>query len=482
MSINKSKEYSCEDCQSSKNSPIIPPETLFREWRVRKPKALSDMVQTGYKTTIVGCDQCGLVYRDERPEADEILRLYEEEKLNLDYAERWKKSWIPIYNRILTGIEKKTGHKGILLDIGSQLGLLPEIARSRGWEAYGIDPSDITARESSKLNIPLVQGASPQLPFAENSFDVVTCLTVFENLPHFTEDLQQLRRVLKPNGLLVLKVANFDFYEKITSLSLSGKLAHLRDEILINLHLLGWPYQYGFRPEKIRDIIDIHGFNKIEILNYPLAYLGNNKFFDNIRKLINAISSTIKKATDKITSPWMEIYARNEDKTKNKNIEITPFYLKDQLIVKDFVIQSLKQMGFKYNNRYDFDLEDINTFYLQNGGAFFFLKEGEKIIGTIGIEIKDENVVEIKRFYVDPAYQNMGNGNSLAREALSFCNDLAQKNDKPLKVKATSTTRSKIILKMLKRYGLQVVDISPRNEILLETIITPQRDRAIVLP
>ncbi len=87
MAINKSKEYPCEDCKSPNSFPIIKPETLFREWSVRKPRALSDMVQTGYRTTIVGCDQCGLVYRDERPEADEILHLYEKEKLNLDYAD-----------------------------------------------------------------------------------------------------------------------------------------------------------------------------------------------------------------------------------------------------------------------------------------------------------------------------------------------------------------------------------------------------------
>ncbi|MBU0617942.1 MAG: class I SAM-dependent methyltransferase, partial [Planctomycetes bacterium] len=49
-----------------------------------------------------------------------------------------------------------------------------------------------------------IQADSERLPFPQSTFDVVTCCNSFHHYPHQAEAICGFRRVLRPNGLLVL--------------------------------------------------------------------------------------------------------------------------------------------------------------------------------------------------------------------------------------------------------------------------------------
>lgn len=53
---------------------------------------------------------------------------------------------------------------------------------------------------------PQVYGDAQQLPFSDNSMDTVLLLDVLEHLPHPEACLQEIARILKPTGKLILKV------------------------------------------------------------------------------------------------------------------------------------------------------------------------------------------------------------------------------------------------------------------------------------
>lgn len=59
------------------------------------------------------------------------------------------------------------------------------------------------AREKTDF-IELVQSDAQILPFAENSFDAVFATLVFCSIPNPENAFEQLRRVVKPNGRIVL--------------------------------------------------------------------------------------------------------------------------------------------------------------------------------------------------------------------------------------------------------------------------------------
>lgn len=52
----------------------------------------------------------------------------------------------------------------------------------------------------------LQQTDATQLPFANNSFDKIICSEVLEHIENYSGVLQEIQRVLKPNGILAISV------------------------------------------------------------------------------------------------------------------------------------------------------------------------------------------------------------------------------------------------------------------------------------
>ncbi len=105
------------------------------------------------------------------------------------------------------------------------------------------------------------------------------------------------------------------------------------------------------------------------------------------------------------------------------NITISEYTPSDQQGVKRVVLESLKEFGFEYHQEYDYDLNDPQTYYLDQGGMFFVLKEGKKVIGTVAIIKRGNKVAELKRLYVDTLYQGKGYGSKLLDTAIQYCKE-----------------------------------------------------------
>jgi len=102
----------------------------------------------------------------------------------------------------LVNNEKVKGKK--LLDIGCGDGVLSYLFAKEGYEVSGIDYSDIAiefAKEKTKnLNIDFRQGSAYELPFEDNSFDIVVSSDVIEHLEDMPLYLSEIKRVVKRGG------------------------------------------------------------------------------------------------------------------------------------------------------------------------------------------------------------------------------------------------------------------------------------------
>ena len=107
-------------------------------------------------------------------------------------------------------ITKLQPQKGMLLDIGAGTGDFLQEAKNQNWKITGIEPND------KAKTIALSKGVS----FAESlealdnhSFDVITMWHVLEHVPDLEKQIQELKRLLKPNGTIIIAVPNYKSFD-----------------------------------------------------------------------------------------------------------------------------------------------------------------------------------------------------------------------------------------------------------------------------
>ena len=100
-----------------------------------------------------------------------------------------------------------------LLDVGCGTGDFLLTAKKNNWTVSGIEPNK-QAREIANIKTDNSVFNSAQLSkFEPESFDVITLWHVLEHLPNLEEHIQIFKKLLKPNGTLIIAVPNYKSYD-----------------------------------------------------------------------------------------------------------------------------------------------------------------------------------------------------------------------------------------------------------------------------
>lgn len=101
----------------------------------------------------------------------------------------------------------------VILDIGCGGGVnVKRFLEMTENKVYGIDYSELAVERSSKLNqseiedgrCEIIMGSVSNLPFEDNTFDVVTAFETVYFWPNFVNDLKEINRVLKDSGIMFI--------------------------------------------------------------------------------------------------------------------------------------------------------------------------------------------------------------------------------------------------------------------------------------
>jgi 2-polyprenyl-3-methyl-5-hydroxy-6-metoxy-1,4-benzoquinol methylase len=158
--------------------------------------------------SLVRCRGCGLVYANRIPEADEHAQAVGESAVYTNDQLAKRAFFRRRAHELLEAIERIQGRPGRLLDVGCGIGTELEVARDRGWQAKGIELSAASLRVARSHGLDVVGTPLAEAGLSGAAFDCVTVNHALEHIPHVRPMLAEVRRVLRPSGLLFVSVPN----------------------------------------------------------------------------------------------------------------------------------------------------------------------------------------------------------------------------------------------------------------------------------
>jgi SAM-dependent methyltransferase len=175
--------------------------------------------------SVVECQGCGLLYINPRPSQEEMGIFYPETyswKETLEagsFITKWVRKLEKKYryhllkdevSKVLKFTRKNSGK---VLDIGCGTGDRLDVFRSRGFETYGVETSDSAAYAQDHLKLNVFKGDLFSARFPDRFFDMVTLYSVLEHTHNPMRVCEEVGRILKEDGFLVIQVPNKDSFQ-----------------------------------------------------------------------------------------------------------------------------------------------------------------------------------------------------------------------------------------------------------------------------
>jgi SAM-dependent methyltransferase len=160
---------------------------------------------------IVRCDQCRLVFTDDRqaPPPGQLYPAFDQSK---SLGVRGVRTALSVFLRQREAVVRAVAPQGRVLDFGCGAGAFARWMSEHGYEAVGLEPFSLGAEERAE-NLRLVaqplEAAAPSL----GQFDVITLWHVLEHLREPVPTLRALAGLLAPGGSFIISVPNFDSWQ-----------------------------------------------------------------------------------------------------------------------------------------------------------------------------------------------------------------------------------------------------------------------------
>jgi 2-polyprenyl-3-methyl-5-hydroxy-6-metoxy-1,4-benzoquinol methylase len=175
---------------------------------------------------LVRCSKCGLLYQNPRPPLARIEQYYPNHYGSYSSAQAGLRTRLGLLGAIIRHgqhkrcrmIDRSVAPHSVeprrLLDIGCASGLFLEAMQSYpGWRVEGVELNTTAARTTSeRLGVPVFAGPFEQANYADATFDAITMWDVLEHLHEPLASLYEARRILRPHGVLFVRVPNAASY------------------------------------------------------------------------------------------------------------------------------------------------------------------------------------------------------------------------------------------------------------------------------
>jgi 2-polyprenyl-3-methyl-5-hydroxy-6-metoxy-1,4-benzoquinol methylase len=162
-------------------------------------------------------EELGLLKTHPQPSAENLGRYYESDDY-ISHTDGKRSLFEKLYHAVkqkalrdkISLIQGFKPSKGNLLDIGAGTGDFLIEAKKSGWVTTGIEPSDKAKSIAKQKGVVFSEALSA---IQDHSQDVITMWHVLEHVPDVEAQIKELKRILKPDGVLIVAVPNFNSYD-----------------------------------------------------------------------------------------------------------------------------------------------------------------------------------------------------------------------------------------------------------------------------
>ena len=283
------KNVKCEICGSSKYT------NLYRK---------KSYIETKYgNINLVKCSECGLIYINPQLSEDELADYYD-----VDYYGINNKRFSGIIERLIrlkrnirAEVISRFTEKGKILDIGCGRGLFLDEMRGRGWDTYGTEISETAAKYAREVLGPNISiGELDQHRFPDSHFNAVSIYNVLEHVSHPADIMLEIRRILKPGGILVVALPNIDSWQ--------AKIFRMRW-----FHLDLPRHNFHFSPETLAKLLPPEHWDTVRTKRLSLEF-GPFGWIQSALNVIFGNENMLYEILKEKTSGRLRIYARNRFK------------------------------------------------------------------------------------------------------------------------------------------------------------------------
>jgi len=185
------------------------------------------MFKIDKKYSLYKCKKCGLIFLNPQPNIKELSKHYEEYcSLNGENQSKLENILFKLYytknNNIIFKIIflpfkpllrcVKIVKNGNFLDIGCGVGNYLSLMKLTNMNCYGVEPGRFDKKITKKNKLKIFNGYLKNANYPDNYFDTITLNSVFEHVNNPTETLEELHRILKPKGTIIMTVPRSDCF------------------------------------------------------------------------------------------------------------------------------------------------------------------------------------------------------------------------------------------------------------------------------
>jgi len=213
---------------------------------------------------LVACNDCGMIFESPRYDAATIVQAYMNSQES-EHDSQYPMRVMSFYHALKKHSQLIPSPGARVLDIGTAGGAFIDAAKKFGYDAYGMEPSAYLVARGKARGLHIEQGTIENHSFQPCSFDMVCLWDVIEHLPDPKAALVEIRKLLKPDGILLINYPDIG--------TMLAKIAGKRFWWILSVHL------HHFTRDSIRNICIRTGFEVFHFQRYwqilEFGYLEN---------------------------------------------------------------------------------------------------------------------------------------------------------------------------------------------------------------